>query len=145
MKIINKHNFFCIVCVIYTVLSVCKIVLEAFVQGIFGNYQENLLVMFFLSLVATFVLSQYYRFQKYPLLICIVVQYIILLALAMLAIWFSGQFNPLHKDAYKDMFWSFSVPYAAGAVIYYISLFNEIRRANQSLKKIKESARNYKD
>lgn len=140
MKIINKHNFFSIVCVIYTVLSLGKIILEAFVQGTFGNYQENLLVMFFLSLAATFVLSQYYHFQKYPLLLCILVQYVLLLAVAMSVTWLSGQFSPLHKDAYRDIFWSFSIPYASGTVIYYISLFREIRCANQYLKKIRETS-----
>ena len=139
MKIIDRHNFFGIVCVIYTILSLSKIILEAIVQDDFGNYQENLLVMFFLSLAATFVLSQYYRFQEYPLLLCIAVQYVVLIALVMLITWIFGQFHPLHEDAYKDMFWSFTVPYAIGVIIYYISLFHEIKRANQSLKKIKES------
>lgn len=141
MKIIDRHNFFGIVCSIYTILSLSKIILEAIVQGVFGNYQENLLLMFFLSLAATFVLSQYYRFQEYPLLLCIAVQYVALIALVMLITWISGQFHPLHEDAYKDMFWSFTVPYVVGVIIYYISLFHEIKRANQSLKKIKESGR----
>lgn len=47
MKIIDRHNFFGIVCAVYTILSLGKIILEAIVQDIFGNYQENLLVMFF--------------------------------------------------------------------------------------------------
>ena len=93
----------------------------------------------FLSLVATFVLSQHYRFQEYPLLLCIVVQYVVLVALVMLVTWLSGRFHPLHEDAYKDMFWSFTVPYLIGVVVYYISLFHDVKRANQSLKKIKES------
>lgn len=139
MKIIDRHNFFGIVCAVYTILSLGKIILEAIVQDIFGNYQENLLVMFFLSLVATFVLSQHYRFQEYPLLLCIVVQYVVLVALVMLVTWLSGRFHPLHEDAYKDMFWSFTVPYLIGVVVYYISLFHDVKRANQSLKKIKES------
>ena len=138
MKIINRHNFFCTVCEIYTILSLGKIILEAAAQDVFGNYQENLLAMFFLSLAAAFVLSQYYRFQEYPLLLCIVVQYVVLIALAMLIPWILGHFHPLHKNAYRDMFWSFTVPYAIGVAIYYISLFHEIKRANQSLKKIKE-------
>ncbi len=45
MKIIDRHNFFGIVCAVYTILSLGKIILEAIVQDIFGNYQENLLVM----------------------------------------------------------------------------------------------------
>lgn len=145
MKIIDRHNFFGTVCVIYTMLSLGKIIFEAAVQNVFGNYQENLLVMFFLSLAAVFVLSQYYRFQQYPLLLCIVVQYAVLIVLVMLITWIAGQFHPLHKNACRDIFRSFTVPYAIGVVIYYISLFREVRRANQCLKKIKESGVHEKD
>lgn len=145
MKIIDRHNFGSTVCKIYTILSLSKIILEAVAQDVFGDYQENLLVMFFLSLAATFVLSQHYRFQEYPLLLCIVVQYVMLIALAILIVWIDGQFHPLHENAYKDMIWSFTVPYAIGVAIYYISLFHEIKHANQSLKKIKESGRYDKD
>lgn len=145
MKIINRHNFLGTVCEIYTILSLVKIIWEAVVQGVFGNYQENLIAMFFLSMAATFVLSQYYRFQEYPLLLCIAVQYVVLIALVMLITWIDGQFHPLHEDAYKDMFLSFTVPYAIGVVIYYISLLRQIKRANQSLKKIKESGKHDED
>ncbi len=138
MKIINRHNFFGTVCKIYTIISLGKILLEAVVQDVFGNYQENLLVMFFLSLAAAFVLSQYYRFQEYPLLLCIAVQYAVLIALVMLITWFVGRYRPLSEGAYKDMFWSFTMPYAVGVVLYYISVFHEIKRANQRLKKIRE-------
>ena len=139
MKIIDRHNFFGIVCIIYTILTFGKIILEAIAQDVFGNYQENLIIMFFLSLAATFVLSQYYRFQEYPLLLCIAVQYAVLIALVMLITWISGKFQPLHEDAYKDMFLSFTIPYAVGVIIYYITLFHEIKRANQNLKMLKEN------
>ena len=139
MRIVDRDNFFCSVCEVFTVLTLGKIIFEAVVQDVFGNYQENLLVMFFLSLAAVFVLSQYYRFQKYPLLVCIVVQYAVLIALVMLITWSAGQFHPLHEDAFRDIFWSFTVPYAIGVVIYYIMVFHEIKRANQNLKKIKEA------
>ena len=139
MKIIDRHNFFGIVCIIYTILTFGKIILEAIAQDVFGNYQENLIIMFFLSLAATFVLSQYYRFQEYPLLLCIAVQYAVLIALVMLITWISGKFQPLHEDAYKDMFLSFTISYAVGVIIYYITLFHEIKRANQNLKMLKEN------
>lgn len=138
MKIIDRHNFWGTVCKVYTVLSLGKILFEAVAQKVFGSYQLNLVVMFFLSLAAVFVLSQYYRFQEYPLLLCIAVQYAVLIAAAMLITWIDGRFHPLHENAYRDMFWSFTVPYAAGVVIYYFSLFREIKRANRSLKKLKE-------
>lgn len=137
MKIINKQNFFPTVCVIYTLLSLGKILLEAIFLGLFGNYQENLLLMFGISLMATFVLSQHYRFQNLPLFVVILGQYILLASLVMVIIWLSSFFQPLHKNGYRDMFLSFSIPYAIGAVIYYISLLYEVKRANKTLEDIR--------
>lgn len=138
MKIINKRNFFTTVCVIYTMLVLGKIGLEFLVQGLFGNYQGNLLLMFLLSFLATFVLSQHYRFQKYPMLVVIVGQYVLLIAFVMFITWLGGQMGPLHEDGYRDMFLSFSIPYFIGVVIYYGAVFHEIGRANQALRELKE-------
>lgn len=137
MKIIDRRNFFSTVCIIFTLLLFCKIILEYIIQDVFGNYQENLVVMFFLSLVATFVLSQHYRFQKYPLLVVILGQYLLLIAVVMLMTRVSGCFQTLHENAYRDMFLSFSIPYIIGVIIYYAALFREIKYANQTLQTIK--------
>ena len=115
-----------------------KILLEYIAQGLWENYQQNLLIMLVLSIMAVFVLSQYYRFQKYPLVVVIVVQYILLIAGIMLFTWISGFFTTLHENAYRDMFLSFSIPYAVGVVIYYAALFHEVKSVNQILRKIKD-------
>lgn len=138
MKIINRQNFIGTVCTVYTLLSLSKIGLEYIAQGVFGSYQENLLAMFFLSLLATFVLSQYYRFQKYPLLAVILGQYVVLTAVVMLMTWVSGKFTTLHEDAYRDMFLSFTIPYAILVVIYYAAMFHEIKCANKALQEVKK-------
>ncbi len=138
MKIINKQNFFSTVCVVFTLLVLGKLILEYIAQGVWGNYQGNLLVMFVLSALAVFVLSQYYRFQKYSLLAVIVVQYLVLIGGVMLFTWISGFFAPLHENGYRDMFLSFSIPYAIGVVIYYAALFHEVKTVNKALEQIKE-------
>ncbi len=137
MKMINRQNFFPIVCVVFTFLVMGKVVLEAIVQKLFGGYQENILMMFLLSLLATFVLSQHYRFQKLPLLLVIAIQYGVLISVVMLITWLGSFVEPIHEDGYWDMFRSFTVPYVIGAVIYYISLFCEVRNANKTLMEIK--------
>ena len=93
--------------------------------------------MFGLSLLATFVLSQYYRFQKYPLLVVILGQYILLIGIVMLITWIGGWFNELSEYAYRDMFLSFTIPYIIGVIIYYMAVFHEIKSANRTLKEIK--------
>lgn len=137
MKIINKQNFFATGCVIFTILVLGKLVLEFLVQGLFENYQQNILMMFLLSFLATFVLSQHYRFQKYPLLLVIAGQYVLLVAFVMFITWLSGRTEPLHEDAYRDMFLSFTIPYFIGVVIYYGAVFHEIGRANRTLQELK--------
>lgn len=138
MKIINKKNFFPTVCTVYTLLVLTKVILEYIVQGLWENYQQNLLIMLVLSIMAVFVLSQHYRFQQYPLVIVIVVQYLVLIACVMLFTWISGFFTPLHENAYRDMFLSFSIPYAVGVVIYYVALFHEVKSVNRILRQIKD-------
>lgn len=125
-------------CVIYTLLVSGKVVLEYFTQGVWGNYQENLLVMLVLSALSVLVLSQYYRFSKYPLLVVIVLQYLVLVGGVMLFTWISGFYAPLHENGYRDMFLSFSIPYAIGVVVYYVSLFHEVKTVNRMLWQIKD-------
>lgn len=137
MKIINKQNFFPVVCVVFTVLVLIKVLLEAIMQKVFGGYQENLLIMFLLSFLAVFILSQHYRLQNFPLLAVIFLQYLVLIGTVMLLTWVSSFFEPLHKNGYRDMFVSFTVPYMIGAAVYYVSLFYEIKRANRELKDIR--------
>ena len=141
MKIIDKRNFFTTGCVIFTMLVLAKLVLEFLVQGMWENYQANLLTMFFLSFLATFVLSQHYRFQKYPLLLIIVGQYALLVAFVMFITWLSGRAETLHEGAYRDMFLSFTIPYFIGVVIYYGAVFYEIGRANRALQELKTHRR----
>lgn len=139
MKMIDKKNFFPVVCVIFTVLVLGKILLETAVQGIWGNYQGNILMMFFLSLFGTFVLSQHYRFQKLPLLAVIIIQYLVLLCIVVVLVWVSSFFEPVHEAGYRDMVLSFSIPYGIAAAVYYISFFCEVRRVNQTLEKIRRN------
>lgn len=145
MKIINKQNFFSTVCVIFTILMLGKIGLEFLVQGIFGDYQGNILLMFLLSLLATFVLSQHYRFQKYPLLAVIIGQYVLLIAFVMFITWLGGRVEPLHEDGYRDMFLSFSIPYFIGVILYYGAVFYEIGRANKALQELKTYRKEQKE
>ncbi|CAK7014215.1 hypothetical protein CIW83_05890 [Tissierella sp. P1] len=138
MKIIDKKTFIPTVCVVYTILSMSKIILEAIIQNEFGNYQSNLLMMIFVSFIATLVLSQHYRLQQIPLPLVIIGQYLVLIGIILLIIWISGLYTDLHPNAYRDMFLSFTIPYIIGAAIYYLNVFWEVKNANQMLKNIKK-------
>lgn len=137
MKIIDKNNFFSVVCTVFTLLVLGKVIIELVVEGLFENYQQNIILMFVFALLATFVLSQYYRFQDYPLLVVILVQYLVAISVVMLIMWITTFFEPMHEDGYHDIFWSFTIPYGIGVVVYYVALFREVGYMNKTLKKIK--------
>ena len=139
MKIIDKKNFIPIVCIIFTILVLGKILLEAVVQKLFGGYQENILLMFAFSVLGTLVLSQHYRFQRFPLLAVIIVQYLVLVGAVLGVVWTASFFEPVHENGYRVMFISFSIPYGIAAAVYYISFFHEVRRVNQALEKIRRN------
>ena len=51
--------------------------------------------------------------------------------------WLSSFVEPIHEEGYRDMFLSFSIPYGIAAIVYYISLFYEVRRANRILDEVR--------
>lgn len=142
MKIINKNNFFPTVCIVYTILSLSKILLEWITLGEFGNLQQNFIAMFIISLTAIFVLSQYYRLQKLPFVLVLILQYAVMIAFVMLSTWLTGLFTEIHRNAYRDMFVSFTVPYIVGAAIYYLNVFSEVKKANVIIAEIKRREEN---
>lgn len=140
MKLIDKKSFWPTVCVVYTCLSIGKIMVEAVWQGTFGNYQVNFLIMLFLAFMGTLVLSQHYRLERFPISLVIILQYVVMIALVMLIIWITGFFEPLSEHAYHDMYWSFTIPYAILAAVYYICLYLEVKKANRLLQNFKKES-----
>lgn len=142
MKLIHKNNFVPTVCVIYTILSVSKIILEAVVQKKFGNDQSDLLTMLLFSFLGTLILSQHYRLSQLPLLLVAVLQYGFLAATVMLYTWVSGHFTEIHPNGYRDMLRSFTVPYVIAALVYYGALYMEAKKADHLLQQMKEEKKN---
>lgn len=123
MKVIEKHEFWPTVCVCYTILSLGKIVLEYFTQGAWGNEQVNFILIFVLCFLATLVLSQHYRLDRFPLPVVIIGQYVVLIAVVFAITWVIGRVGELGEHAYRDMFRSFTIPYIIGAAAYYGAYF----------------------
>lgn len=142
MKLIDKKSFMPTVYVIYTILSVGKIVLEALTQGKFGSDQQNLLTILLFSFLGTLILSQHYRLSQLPLLLVAVLQYIILVGAVLLFTWVSGYFTEIHPNGYRDMLRSFTIPYVVAAIVYYVTLYLEVKKANRFLQQMKEEKKN---
>ena len=138
MKLIKKKELFPTICISYTIISLSITLLEVIKHNEFSNDQFNLISMFVWTSIAVFVLSQHYRFEKFSALTMILVQYLIEMFLIITTIYISGFFVSINPNGYKDVFRSFTIPYVIGAGIYYISLYRFVKKANNSLKFIKE-------
>ncbi|MGF7144899.1 magnesium-transporting ATPase (P-type) [Anaerotaenia torta] len=138
MKLIDKKNFWPTVCVVYTAISATKIILEAIFQKVFGNYQQNLVMILFLSFLGTLVLSQHYRLSHIPLPLVIIGQYALLAGCVMLISRIISFYSEISPGGYLDIFLSFTIPYLIGAILYYVQLWKEVKKINQLLANIKK-------
>ena len=131
MKLINKHNFISIVCITFTLVVCGKLLLEKSTGFIDRYYTENIFTCLGISVLATFILSLHYYLQRFPFVPVVIGQYLALIGFVFLCIWIMGHFTENAPSAYKDMFVSVTIPYVAGAIVYYISFFRQIKRANE--------------
>ncbi len=131
---IDKHNFVSVVSCVFTCLLIGKIILESIMGYRDENYVENILTLFVITIAATFILSMHKYLPNVPILLVMLLQYVVLMGSVMGAIWIESHFADMHPDAYKDMFWSVTVPYVVLTGVYYISFFRKVKKANALLK-----------
>ena len=131
MKLINRHNFIYIVCISFTLIVCCKLLLEKSYGFVDRYYAENIFICLGVSVLATFILSLHYYLQRFPFIPVVIGQYLALIGFVFLCIRIMGHFTDEAPSAYRDMFVSVTVPYVIGAVVYYISFFLQIKRANE--------------
>ena len=124
MKLINKHNFISIVCITFTLIVCGKLLLEKSTGFIDRYYTENIFTCLGISVLATFVLSLHYYLQRFPFIPVAIGQYLALIGFVFLCIWIAGYFTENAPSAYKDMFVSVTIPYVAGAIVYYMNYHN---------------------
>ena len=138
MQLIHKKNYFVVVCVVYTILSLSKLIMEALIGHKDTYYSQNIISLFVITLVATLILSAHYYLQDIPLVIVIIGQYVVLIGMVMSAIWLEGQISPINETAYRDMFLSVSIPYLILMALYYIHFFHEVKKLNESIQVLKK-------
>lgn len=137
MPLINKKNYITISCVVFTILVICKIVLEKIVGVKDQYYSENIMFIFLSTLVATAIIGLHYYLQNISLPVVIIGQYLVLVFITFFMVWINGHFVELDKNAYTQILKSFTVPYVILASYYYLSFYMDIRRANSLIIKIK--------
>lgn len=139
MKIINKRNFFPLVCVVFTCITISNIVLEALIANIFGDYQLNLLNILLFSILVISVLSLHHKIFNLPFFLAAIAQYLFVEACMLFLVWTNGFFTEYASHPYRDMFISTSVLYLAISGIYFIYFHIKMKRHNLILKKLKKN------
>ncbi len=141
MKIVNKKNIVSVICVTYTFVSISLTVLEVLVSGTVSPAQLNLFLFLIFSILGVGVLSQHYRLERFSPVAMLLIQYLCAIGVIFIGTKIAACFVDIHPNGLRDLILSFSVPYVIGAAIYYISLWLEVNRQNQIIRKIKESGK----
>lgn len=133
MKLINRKNFFSIVCISFTLLVCYKLIYEWIVGFKDPNYTMNIFLNLLFAVIITAILAIHFYLQKYPFVPVFLGQYIFTIVITFLIVKIAEQFVELAPTAYRDMFVSVTIPFIVGAAVYYISFFRQIRKANKML------------
>lgn len=135
---INRKNYIPLVCILFTILTIGKLIVEQFINMPDPYYTGNIISLFIFSAVIVATLGAGKYFSRLPLWMVIVGQYLVMIAVAMLITWTTGQFNDQSSSAYHDMFWSFTIPFIVIAVLYYVKCFVDVRKTNLDLERLQE-------
>lgn len=138
MKLINKKNFVSIVCIFFTLITCGKLLSEKLCHFTDKYYTDNIFTILAFSVLITAVLSVHYYLQRFPFLLVFLGQYVTTVGIVFLAIWIHGQFSEHAPTAYWDMFYSITIPFFGGAIIYYICFFYQIKKANKIIQNLDE-------
>lgn len=132
---IQIKSYLKMVCIVYTCLVLGKVIFENVTKRPDGQYGINLLSMFFIVCLGTAVLNSYKKLQRFPLIMVMIGQYILVIGVVLSLVWVADkwQLTQITTEGYRDLFFSVTVPYLMGAIFYYLSFFSEIRKANKIL------------
>jgi hypothetical protein len=125
------------VCCVYALVSVGG----AIVNQIFGfqTNNVNVMVMFVLCLIGTFVLYLHRLFDRFSPLFMIVVQYLAACGLCTLFIWILSFFlGPVSARSWFELWRSFTIPYVILAALYYWRVFSEAKKQDSLIHEIQE-------
>ena len=135
MRIIKGKEILIAICISYTIINIGGSVFEAIVNQKSSLCTNNIMMLLWTS-IAVFILSIHHLFDEWSPFAMILIQYIIALSLVFLTMLIGGVFEPVAKGGYQDAFLSFTIPYVIGAVVYYIGVFQSVRRQNRLLQDI---------
>lgn len=139
MKIINRHNFFSIVCISFTLIVCAKLIIEKLIGFTDIHYTENIFTSLGFSVLITAVLALQFYLQRFPLIPVLIGQYIAVVLATAGFVTIMDITAGTAENAMRQMIVSVTIPFVISAAIYYIAFFREVRKANKILTEINKA------
>lgn len=130
MKLINKNNFISIVCISFTLLVCGKLLLEKSMGFTDVHYTENIFTCLFFSVIITAILALHFYMQRFPLIPVLIVQYLSVIGVTAGFVKLADMIGNTSTNAMWQMVLSVTIPFALSAIVYYITYFKQIKKAN---------------
>ncbi len=140
MKLINKRNFISIVCISFTLLVCGKLLLEKCMGFTDVHYTENIFTCLFFSIIITAILALHFYMQRFPLIPVLIVQYLSVIGVTVGAVKIADMIVNTSTDAMWQMILSVTIPFVVSAIVYYITYFKQIRKANDIIAELNRKA-----
>jgi hypothetical protein len=137
MKLINRKNFFTIVCISFTMIVTGKLIFEKIIGHFDRYYSDNIFICLGFCVVIPAVLSVHYYLQRFPLLPVLIGQYLVVLGATVLFVLTVDKISGTDTNAMWQMIVSVTIPYVLGAAYYYFMFFRQIGKANDILAELK--------
>lgn len=136
MKLINRKNFFSIVCISFTLVVIGKLTLEAIMGFTDKNYTMNIFAILGFSVIITSVLALHFYLQRFPLLPVLIGQYLAVVGCAVMLVKITDIVAGTDTNAMWQMILSVTIPFVFSAIVYYIVFFSQVKKANNILTEI---------
>ena len=130
MKLINKNNFISIVCISFTLLVCGKLLLEKSMGFTDVHYTENIFTCLFFSVIITAILALHFYMQRFPLIPVLIVQYLSVIGVTAGFVKLADMIGNTSTNAMWQMVLSVTIPFVVSAIVYYITYFKQIKKAN---------------
>lgn len=137
MKLINRNNYFRVVCISFTLIVTGKLILEKIIGHTDRYYSDNILICLGFCIVIPAILSLHYYLQRFPLIPVLIGQYIAALFATAALVYILDKISRTDTNAMWQMILSMTIPYIIGSVYYYISFFRQVKKANNILSELK--------
>lgn len=123
LSVVLKRGFL-LYCIMYTVITIISSALQLF-QGRMEDTNSHILNRAVVCLIAVFVMQAFYNIRLKSQLLSWLIIYAIAMTIVFVYVWITGFFEPLHKNAYRDIFLNFTT---IGVVIGIINSIMEKRK-----------------